>query len=278
MRGFVRCGAGIVRRFISTQSDAGFVSVASGSEIVSSQSGAGSVSSVPGSEIVSAQSGAGSASAVPGSETISTLSSAGSVSSRRCFGSVLAALGAAFVAFSSCAQPSSQPAPQPKFKTERVEIAESIQTPRSAGQEPAISTVRLIFIGDVMSHTPQIAAARAEWEEREAEAATTAPRETETRTREAAATAPLETNPREYDYSGVFRHVRRIFERADVVVANLETTLRETPPYTGYPAFAAPAELALAMREAGVDIVTTANNHILDKGRQGVFSTIDILN
>jgi poly-gamma-glutamate synthesis protein (capsule biosynthesis protein) len=102
----------------------------------------------------------------------------------------------------------------------------------------------LVFAGDVMSHTPQVAAAKT-------------------------ATG--------YDYTDVFRHFRPIFHDADIAVANLETTLRTAPPYTGYPSFAAPAELAFAMREAGIDIATTANNHICDKGARGIRSTLALL-
>lgn len=109
---------------------------------------------------------------------------------------------------------------------------------------PVVSTARLVFIGDVMSHSPQVIAAK---------------------------------TSDGYDYTDVFRHFAPIFGQADVAVANLETTLRSEPPYTGYPSFAAPAELAFALREAGVDIVTTANNHICDKGARGIRSTLALL-
>jgi poly-gamma-glutamate synthesis protein (capsule biosynthesis protein) len=107
-----------------------------------------------------------------------------------------------------------------------------------------VDSARLVFVGDVMSHSPQVAAAR---------------------------------TPAGYDYTGVFRYFRPVFEGADIAVANLETTLRTTPPYTGYPSFAAPVELAFALREAGIDIVTTANNHICDKGGAGIRSTLALL-
>ncbi len=110
--------------------------------------------------------------------------------------------------------------------------------------EPVIDSARLVFIGDVMSHSPQVAAAQ---------------------------TADG------YDYTEVFHRFRPIFESADIAVANLETTLRTSPPYTGYPSFAAPAELAFALRRAGIDIVTTANNHICDKGAAGIRSTLALL-
>ena len=101
-----------------------------------------------------------------------------------------------------------------------------------------------------MSHTPQVAAAYI---------------------------PKTDSTPARYDYTRVFRRVCPIFEEADAVIANLETTLRTSPPYTGYPTFAAPAQLAFAMREAGVDIALTANNHICDKGAGGIRSTLALL-
>ncbi len=113
------------------------------------------------------------------------------------------------------------------------------------GRVPRVDSARLVFVGDVMSHSPQVAAAR--------------------------------TADGGYDYSGVFRNFRPIFEGAHVAIANLETTLRNRPPFTGYPSFAAPAPLAFDLRRAGIDIVTTANNHICDKGAGGIRSTLAIL-
>ncbi len=47
-------------------------------------------------------------------------------------------------------------------------------------------------------------------------------------------------------------------------------------PYTGYPCFSAPDCYAEAIAESGVDIFLTANNHILDKGREGIERTLGI--
>lgn len=40
-------------------------------------------------------------------------------------------------------------------------------------------------------------------------------------------------------------------------------------PYRGYPAFSAPDEYLHAIKEAGFDVLLTANNHCLDKGSWG---------
>ena len=81
----------------------------------------------------------------------------------------------------------------------------------------------------------------------------------------------------DYDFKSSFKYVKPIFEAADCVVANLETTLTTTPPYSGYPCFKSPATLAVALADAGVDIAVTANNHSLDGGKGGVESTLQIL-
>ena len=76
-----------------------------------------------------------------------------------------------------------------------------------------------------------------------------------------------------YDYEPCFRHVKDYISNADIAVANLEVTLAGKP-YTGYPHFSAPDALAAAARDAGFDILTTANNHCMDKGRLGLERTL----
>ena len=62
----------------------------------------------------------------------------------------------------------------------------------------------------------------------------------------------------------------------DYAVANFETTLNG-PPYSGYPQFCAPDALAYDLKTIGFDLVTTANNHSMDKGFQGLARTLDVL-
>ena len=63
-----------------------------------------------------------------------------------------------------------------------------------------------------------------------------------------------------YDYTGCFTQVTPEIEAADIAVCNFETTLGGVP-YSGYPQFCSPDELAAAVRDAGFDIFLTANNH-----------------
>lgn len=84
----------------------------------------------------------------------------------------------------------------------------------------------------------------------------------------------------EYDYSPVFCNVRNYLEGSDFVVANLETPLAgQEMNYTSETTlFNTPTSFAKALKDAGVNLVTTANNHALDRGVAGLKATIANLN
>lgn len=117
-------------------------------------------------------------------------------------------------------------------------LLDSIVLP--SAREPEELT--LVFSGDVMQHLPQVAAAQ-----------------------QADGT---------YDYAPCFQYIRPFWERADFAVVNLETTLAERGPYSGYPRFASPQALAEALKEAGVDVAVLANNHCCDRGLAGIRTTV----
>ena len=106
---------------------------------------------------------------------------------------------------------------------------------------------RLLFAGDVMAHLPQVTAAH------------------------------RNGCSGRYDFSRQFEYVKPLFAAADRVIVNLETTLSPDGPYTGYPAFRTPDELAYALRDAGVDMAVLANNHCCDRGKHGIRSTLAAL-
>lgn len=105
-------------------------------------------------------------------------------------------------------------------------------------------SLKVIFAGDLMGHGPQHKAAR--------------------------------TADSSYDYTPCFRFVEDYIKSADLAIVNLEVTLAG-PPYTGYPQFSSPRELALAAKNAGFDIMTTANNHCMDRGKEGLERTLRVL-
>ena len=104
--------------------------------------------------------------------------------------------------------------------------------------------ITLLFVGDLMQHQAQIDAAR----------------------------TPQGT----YDYTPCFSLVGPQIQAADIAVGNLEVTLGGRP-YTGYPAFSAPDEYLHAIRDAGFDVLLTANNHCLDRGQKGLERTLHLL-
>lgn len=76
-------------------------------------------------------------------------------------------------------------------------------------------------------------------------------------------------NPRPY-----FEYVEPYFQSADLTIANFETTTGGTDlGYSGYPVFNAPDETIQALKDIGIDVLTTTNNHSLDTDDTGLIRT-----
>jgi len=80
-----------------------------------------------------------------------------------------------------------------------------------------------------------------------------------------------------YDYSDCFTYIAPDITEADYAVVNLEVPLGGGPDYSGYPCFSAPDSYAQALKDAGFDMMLTANNHCLDRRDKGARSTLDAL-
>lgn len=81
------------------------------------------------------------------------------------------------------------------------------------------------------------------------------------------------------DYKPIFAQVKPLLDEADYVVGSFETTLAgEKAIYThaAY-SFNTPDELLPALKWAGFDMLTTANNHCFDRGFEGHARTIEML-
>lgn len=77
------------------------------------------------------------------------------------------------------------------------------------------------------------------------------------------------------DHREFFKNIASPMREADIAIANMEMTFAGKP-YSGYPAFSAPEYIATYMAdEVGVDVFLTANNHITDKGCQGLLRTME---
>ena len=71
------------------------------------------------------------------------------------------------------------------------------------------------------------------------------------------------------DFTPFLKGISEDLAEADVAFANMEFSLGGSP-YTGYPAFSSPDSYAEYVVGCGVDVLLTANNHILDRGRKGL--------
>lgn len=82
----------------------------------------------------------------------------------------------------------------------------------------------------------------------------------------------------EYDFSYVFDDIKSYTSASDITIANLETSFAgKDVGYSNYPTFNSPDSLATALKGIGIDIISTAGNHALDKGFSGLCRTIDVL-
>lgn len=81
-----------------------------------------------------------------------------------------------------------------------------------------------------------------------------------------------------YDFSYNFQHIKKYLSESDITIANLETTFSgEELGYSGYPSFNTPDEMADAMKDIGIDVVSNISNHSLDCGEYGFYRTRQIL-
>ena len=80
-----------------------------------------------------------------------------------------------------------------------------------------------------------------------------------------------------YNFEHSFKAIKSIIREADIAIANFEGTTagNEVYAYQGYPLFNAPDEALDAIKNAGFDILSTANNHSLDTRKAGIIRTIE---
>lgn len=88
----------------------------------------------------------------------------------------------------------------------------------------------------------------------------------------------------EYDFSRLFASVAELFQSVDLMCANMEAPIAGAA--AGYsvlaaegeiPRFNAPDSVLDVLRDAGMDLLTTANNHILDKELSGLLRTTEAI-
>lgn len=79
-----------------------------------------------------------------------------------------------------------------------------------------------------------------------------------------------------YDFAYIYEPVADIISGADIAYINQETPLGYGD-FSGYPRFCSPSQVGEALVRTGFDIIGVANNHMLDRGDEGLKRTKDIL-
>ncbi|MFE9445497.1 CapA family protein [Streptomyces sp. NPDC006602] len=80
-----------------------------------------------------------------------------------------------------------------------------------------------------------------------------------------------------YDFRPMLAGVEPVVSRADLALCHMETVYGANGNYTGYPTFKSPPEVAAALAATGYDGCSTASNHSLDDGADGIRRTLEAL-
>ena len=112
--------------------------------------------------------------------------------------------------------------------------------------ETKVSFATVLSIGDIMAHSTQITGAK---------------------------------TSDGYDFSGYFKETSSYYRKADLAIGNLELTFggTESGSYRGYPTFNTPDQLADAIKNSGISMLMTANNHSYDTKLLGLKRTVSVL-
>lgn len=117
----------------------------------------------------------------------------------------------------------------------------------SPAAKPAPTVIDLMAVGDIISHEPMIAAA-------------------------------YDRTTKTYDFSYQFQYIKDIIGSADLALGNFECTCGgPNKPYSKNKYFNAPDTVVDAIKGAGFDVLSTANNHAYDTGSDGMQRTIDVI-
>ncbi|MCK1822258.1 CapA family protein [Streptomyces sp. XM83C] len=80
-----------------------------------------------------------------------------------------------------------------------------------------------------------------------------------------------------YAFEPMLAGIKPVVSRADLALCHMKTVYGADGDYTGYPLFKSPPEIAAALAATGYDGCSTASNHTLDDGAEGVRRTLDAL-
>jgi len=76
--------------------------------------------------------------------------------------------------------------------------------------------------------------------------------------------------------AGLYEKISQVIQKADIAAINLESMLVDDDnEISDFPRFGTPVGVGNSLLDAGFDVIGLANNHVLDKGKYGVDTTID---
>ncbi|MBE0011456.1 CapA family protein [Arthrobacter sp. AET 35A] len=80
------------------------------------------------------------------------------------------------------------------------------------------------------------------------------------------------------DFEPLLAGQRGYLDQADLGICHMETPVAlPEGPFSGYPQFNVPPQILDAARDVGYDACTTASNHTIDAGTEGLNRTLDVL-
>ena len=157
-------------------------------------------------------------------------------------------LAVAFLFWQKNKSSSNSPTNTSKHSEETSNVVHNDPTPtKEEKKEPSLTTFNMLVTGDIMCHDSMYIDA-------------------------------YDSSTKTYDFRYMFDDIKYYIQTADISVGNLETTFAgKERGYSNYPTFNTPEQLGDALKEIGFDVVSTANNHCIDKGYTGLVSTIEYL-
>jgi hypothetical protein len=121
-------------------------------------------------------------------------------------------------------------------------------TPEQSSPPAPAETVTILGSGDVLIHLPLIDQARADG------------------------------GGSELDFGPMYASIAPDVRRANLAICEMESPLAPAQgPFTGWPTFDSPPQVLEALTAIGYDSCTTASNHTIDYGMDGVRRTLDAL-
>jgi len=115
-----------------------------------------------------------------------------------------------------------------------------------AQPEPAANTVTIVGSGDMLLHPGLVSQAK------------------------------KDAGGNGYDFRPLLASVKGIVSGADLAICHMETPLAPPGgPFSGFPKFSVPPQIVPALADLGYDSCSTASNHTIDQGEDGVDRTLD---